>query len=379
MTSLLGQTFVSLTRAPLGFQPSNLAVVDLHLPLDADASRQTVSSERLDLYDRVAARIQEIPGVQRVAASTSPPLFSGGLVSVRTKRDTTQAPDRFNAQDVTISFFETLAMPVIAGRAFDRRDSSASPRVVIVNELAARRLFMTPREAIGRLLFIDQEPREVIGVVGNTASVFFNTLEWQTNPIVYVPASQGFSAITNPERRTFGLSLHVRSSRPLALADIRRAAASVDSRLAITAMEAAETSVAKATQQPRFRMTLLAWFSIGSLLLTAIGVYGLVAQTVERRAREIGIRIALGAQAMLVVRMVARGAIATAVAGALAGCVAALALGGTLTSVIYGVDARDPASMLVAVGALLGIALLAAVIPALRATRIDPIRVLRSE
>ena len=379
MTSLLGQTFVTLTRAPLGFQPSNLAVVDLHLPLDPDASRQTVSSERLDLYDRVAARIQEIPGVQRVAASTSPPLFSGGLVSVRTKRDTTQAPNRFNAQDVTISFFETLAMPVIAGRAFDRRDSSASPRVVIVNELAARRLFMTPREAIGRLLFIDQEPREVIGVVGNTASVFFNTLEWQTNPIVYVPASQGFSAITNPEQRTFGLSLHVRSSRPLALAEIRRAAASVDSRLAITAMEAAETSVAKATQQPRFRMTLLAWFSIGSLLLTAIGVYGLVAQTVERRAREIGIRIALGAQAMLVVRMVARGAIATAVAGALAGCVAALALGGTLTSVIYGVDARDPASMLVAVGALLGIALLAAVIPALRATRIDPIRVLRSE
>jgi predicted permease len=380
MTSLLGQTFVTLTRAPLGFQPSNLAVVDLHLPLDPDASRQTVSSERLDLYDRVAARIQEIPGVQRVAASTSPPLFSGGLVSVRTKRDTTQAPDHFNAQDVTISFFETLAMPVIAGRAFDRRDSSASPRVVIVNELAARRLFMTPREAIGRLLFIDQQPpREVIGVVGNTASVFFNTLEWQTNPIVYVPASQGFSAITNPEQRTFGLSLHVRSSRPLALAEIRRAAASVDSRLAITAMEAAETSVGKATQQPRFRMTLLAWFSIGSLLLTAIGVYGLVAQTVERRAREIGIRIALGAQAMLVVRMVARGAIATAVAGALAGCVAALALGGTLTSVIYGVDARDPASMLVAVGALLGIALLAAVIPALRATRIDPIRVLRSE
>ena len=380
MTSLLGQTFVTLTRASLGFQPSNLAVVDLHIPLDADAPRGTVSSERLDLYDRVTARIQAIPGVQRVAASTSPPLFSGGLVSVRTSRDTTQMPNRFSAQDVTSTFFETLAMPVIAGRAFDRRDSSASPRVVIVNELAARQLFTSPREAVGRQLFIDQqEPREVIGVVGNTASVFFNTLEWQTNPIVYVPASQGFAAITNPERRTFGLSLHVRSSRPLALAEIRRAAASVDSRVAITAMEAAETSVAKATQQPRFRMTLLAWFSIASLLLTAVGVFGLVAQNVERRAREIGIRVALGARAMLVVRMVARGAIATAAVGALVGCVAALALGGALTSVIYGVDARDPASMVLAVAVLLGVALLAAVVPALRATRIDPIQVLRSE
>jgi putative ABC transport system permease protein len=328
----------------------------------------------------VTARIQAIPGVQRVAASTSPPLFSGGLVSVRTNRDTTQMPNRFSAQDVTSTFFETLDMPVLAGRAFDRRDSSASPRVVIVNELAARQLFTSPREAIGRQLFIDQqEPREVIGVVGNTASVFFNTLEWQTNPIVYVPASQGFASITNPERRTFGLSLHVRSSRPLALAEIRRAAASVDSRVAITAMEAAETSVAKATQQPRFRMTLLAWFSIASLLLTAVGVFGLVAQNVERRAREIGIRVALGARAMLVVRVVARGAIATAAVGALAGCVAALALGGALTSVIYGVDARDPASMGFAVAVLLGVALLAAVVPALRATRIDPIQVLRSE
>ena len=147
----------------------------------------------------------------------------------------------------------------------------------------------------------------------------------------------------------------------------------------MTAMEAAETSVAKATQQPRFRMTLLAWFSLASLLLTAVGVYGLVAQSVERRAREIGIRVALGARAMLVVRMVARGAIATASLGALAGCATALALAGVLKSVIYGVDAREPSSIAFAVAVLLGVALLAALIPALRATRIDPIDVLRSE
>jgi predicted permease len=380
MASLLGQTFVTLTRAPLGFQPSNLAVIDLHMPLDADSSRRDIPGERLELYDRVAERIEAVPGVQRVAASTSPPLFSGGLVSVRTSLDAAQTPHRFSAQDVTSSFFETLAMPVVAGRAFDRRDSSASPRVVIVNELAARQLFTSSRQAIGRQLYIGEEqPREVIGVVGNTASAFFNTLEWQMNPIVYVPGSQGFSTITNPERRTFGLSLHVRSSRPLALAEIRRAAATVDSRVAITAMEAAETSVAKATQQPRFRMMLLAWFSIASLLLTAVGVYGLVAQSVERRAREIGIRVALGARAMLVVRIVARRAIATATAGALAGCATALALGGALRSVIYGVDARDPVSMVFAVAVLLSVALLAALIPALRATRIDPIQVLRSE
>jgi ABC-type antimicrobial peptide transport system permease subunit len=171
----------------------------------------------------------------------------------------------------------------------------------------------------------------------------------------------------------------VRSGRPLTLAEIRRAATAVNPRVAITAMEAAEASVAKATQQPRFRMTLLAWFSIASLLLTAVGVYGVVAQSVERRAREIGIRVALGARTMLVMGMVARGALATAAAGALAGCAAALAVAGALRSVIYGVDVRDPISMLFAVAVLLGVALLAALVPAVRATRIDPIQVLRSD
>jgi predicted permease len=374
ITSLLAQTFLTLTRAPLGFEASNLAVVDASMPADGTAG------QRLDLYERVAARIRALPGVQRVAASTSPPLFSGGLVGVRTTSDSTNAPVRISSQDVTNDFFETLAMPVVAGRPFDRRDSSSSPRVAIINELAARRLFTSPGQALGQRLFIDlEDPREVVGVVGNTASAFFNTLEWQTNPIVYVPASQAFSAIVNPERRTFGLSLHVRSSRPVALADIRRVAAAVNARVAITAMETADASVAKATQQPRFRMTLLAWFSLTSLLLTAVGVYGLVTQSVERRAREIGIRVALGARALLVIRTVARGVLTTAAAGALAGCAAALALGGALKSVLYGVDARDPASMLVAVAVLLGVAGIAALIPALRATRIDPIQVLRSE
>jgi putative ABC transport system permease protein len=328
----------------------------------------------------VAARLAALPGVQGVAASTSPPLFSGGLVSVRTDRDRTPTPPRVSAQDVTSNFFGTLAMPIVAGRAFDRGDTRTSRRVVIVNEVAARRLFTSARDAIGRQLFLDEgPPLDVIGVAGNTASVFFNTLEWQMNPIVYVPAAQGFSTMANPERRTFGLSVHVRSSRPLSLAEIRRAAATVEPRVAVTAMESAETAVANATQQPRFRMTLLAWFSIASLLLTAVGVYGVVAQSVARRAREIGIRVALGARALPVVGMIARRALTTAVVGALAGCAAALGLAGALKSVLYGVDTRDPASLLFAAAVLLGVALLAALVPALRATRIDPIHVLRAE
>ena len=124
ITSLLAQTFLTLTRSPLGFEPSNLAVADLGMPLERDPSLRAGPAERLDRYERVAAAIAAIPGVQRVAASTSPPLFSGGLVSVRTNGDQTQTPNRVSSQDVTNDFFETLAMPIVTGRAFDRRDSS---------------------------------------------------------------------------------------------------------------------------------------------------------------------------------------------------------------------------------------------------------------
>jgi putative ABC transport system permease protein len=374
VAGLLAQTFLTLTRAPLGFEPSNLSVINVAFPADG------TSQQRLDLYERVAAGIAAIPGAQSVAASTSPPLFSGSVVTIRTSSDVNQTPERFSAQDVTANLFETLDIPIVAGRPFDRRDSSSSPPVVIVNEAAARRLFTSPEAAIGRQLFIDrQQPREIIGIVGNTASVFFNTLEWQTNPIVYLPSAQAFSRITNPELRTFGLSVHVRSSGPISLADVRRAATAVNSQVAVTAMDTATNAVATATRQPRFRMTLLAWFSIASLLLTAVGVYGLVAHSVARRAREIAIRVALGARAAMVIRMVARGALTTAALGTLVGSAAALALSTALTSVIYGVDARDPMSFLMAAAVLLGVTAVAALIPALRATRIEPTHVLRAD
>jgi putative ABC transport system permease protein len=372
MTSLVVQTFLKLASTPAGFDASNLSVANVNMPADVN--------DRLALYERVAARIAALPGVEAVAASTSPPLFSGQQVSVRTIDDQNQAPQRISAQDVTTNFFEAVGIPVIAGRGFDVRDSGTAPRVIVINEATARSLFGSAANALGQQLFLDrQPPRQVIGVVGNTASIVFNTLEFQRNPIVYLPGSQAFAAIMNPELRSFGLQVHIRSSRPLSLADMRRAATSIDSRVAVTSMETASASVAKATQQPRFRMALLGWFSIASLLLTAVGVYGLVSQNVARRAREIGIRLALGARTMRVIDTVARGALTAAVAGAVCGCVAAFWLSATLESLLYGVEARDARSFLFAASVLLGVAALAALVPALRATRIDPIRVLRSD
>ena len=375
-TTLLVRTFVRLQAEPLGFDAMHLTVVSVALPVDEFDS----SAKRNAFYREMAGRLASLPGVERVAAGTSPPLSSGALVSVRTTADDSSAPLRISAQDVTTEFFETLGIPLLTGRPFDARDSMASLPVAVLNESAARLLFGSPAEAVGRRMRIGPQPwREVVGVVRNTRSAFYNTLEWQTNPVVYLPAPQAFGTIRDPTVRSFVLHLQVRAARPLSMAEVRNQVRSLNSRVAVTELRAASDAIAEATRQPAFRMVLLGWFGAASLLLAAIGVYGLVAQGVARRTREIGIRLALGAEGNDVMRSVTRPALAAAIVGSLFGSAAALVLANTLQALLYGVRATDAASFITAATALLAVTAVAAFFPAFRATRIDPVHVLRTD
>jgi predicted lysophospholipase L1 biosynthesis ABC-type transport system permease subunit len=219
----------------------------------------------------------------------------------------------------------------------------------------------------------------VIGIVTNTRSAFFNTLEWVTNPIIYLPAAQAFSTIRNPTMRSFGLHLHVRAARSIPMAEARAAIAPLSSDLAVTEVVTAADAIGKATRQPAFRMALLGWFAAASLLLAAIGVYGLVSQNVAQRMREIGIRLALGATRYDVLRAVMIHALAAATVGCVCGLVSALALANTLSALLYGIRATDALSFIAAALALLAVTALAAFIPAARATRIDAVRVLTAD
>jgi ABC-type antimicrobial peptide transport system permease subunit len=219
----------------------------------------------------------------------------------------------------------------------------------------------------------------VIGVVQNTQSSFFNTLEWLTKPILYLPAQQAFDVIRDPTIRYFPLYLHIRTERPLSLQSAKAAVGSLASRVAIAQVSTTSGLVAEATQQPKFRTAMLSWFGIASLLLAGIGVYGLVAQAVAQRTREIGVRIALGAGTSDVIRSMTRPVLVTGVTGALCGCAAALALSAALQGLLYGVRTNDALAFIWAVSTLLAVTAVAALIPARRAARTSPLEALRTD
>jgi predicted permease len=375
-TVLLGRTVVRLQTEPLGFEPTGLTVADVLLPADPFDS----SEARNAFYRELARHMAALPGVTSVAAGTSPPLSSGAPVTVNSgPEDDTRAP-RISAQDVTPEFFDTLGVLVVAGRAFDARDTAGAAQVLVLNARAAAQLFGDARKAVGQRLRLDQEPwREVIGVVGDTRSTFFNRMEWQSNPVVYRPSTQAFSTLNSPSATSFGLHLHIRADRPLTMAEVRKTVESVNSSAAVTEFRLVPDLVADATRQPAFRVMLLSWFAVTSLLLAAIGVYGLVAQAIQQRLRDIAIRLALGAEPGRVVAAVTRGALLAGVSGCAIGIGAAWAMAGTLERLLYGVRATDAVSFAFAVLSLLVVTALAAFIPAFRATRVDPVTVLRGD
>lgn len=374
--TLLTRTFMRLHQEPLGFDAENLSVASLTLPNDPFDT----ADKRNTFYRQLDQRVRAIPGVSAVAASTSPPLNSGPPVTVNTGPEDSPSAPRVNAQDVTTGFFAGLDVPLLAGRFFDARDTASGPPVVIFNSRASQQIFGAPTAAVGRHVRIGNGPwREIVGVVGNVRSSFFNTLEWRTDPILYRPSDQAFATVDNPTATSFGFFLHIRSDRPLSLAAVRDAARLVSSRAAVTEIQRVTDAIGVATRQPALRMTLLSGFSIASLLLAAIGVYGVVSQAVAHRLREVAIRIAIGAAPLGIIATITRGAFVTGGAGLAIGVIAALMLSSTLKALLYGVQSRDLLSFVIAGSTLLLVTLLAAVIPALRAVRVDPVNVLRSE
>jgi len=373
-TTLLIRTFVGLQSEPLGFNPTNLLVANVVLPNDAFGSSQ----KRTVFYRELAEHVRTLPGVLAVAAGTSPPLHSGAPTTINTgPEDSTDAP-RFSTQDVTMEFFDTLAIPLRSGRTFDARDSEKGAAVAILNTRAAEQLFGSSGAAIGRRVRLDKEPwREIVGVVGSVRSTFFNTLEWQMAPIVYRPASQSFDRLNDPTASSFGFQLHIRSDSVLTMVDLRKVVATVNSRAVVTELRTTSAMVREATRQPAFRMTLLLGFASISLFLAAIGVYGLVAQAVAQRRREVAVRIALGASPSAVIATVCGRAFAVTMIGLGLGVFGAFMLGQLFEAVLYGVRPRDAASFVTAGMVLVGAAAMATFLPALRAARLDPAKVLR--
>ena len=375
---LLVRSFWQLTHVDPGFNPRNAMVARIWLPQP--------NNPRNDPYARVqdrAAFIQEalrrssaLPGVTATAMSTSFPLVARGAASpVTVEGRTNRAGDTTMAENIAVSpdYFRVLGAPLVEGRAFTDLDKVGADFVGLVDRAAAAR-FWPGELAVGKRIKFGRAQSTapwmtVIGVVGD---IKHDGLDADTIPHIYVSLWQRAGKV---------LALEVRTANdPSAVADaLRRTIQSIDPNLPIFGITSFDRLLGTSLAPHRFSAQLMGAFAVLALLLAALGAYGVLAYFVGQRTREIGVRMALGAEAGNVVRMVVLQGMRPALLGTAIGVAGSLIYGGLLSTLLYGVRVKDPLVFVAAPLALLLTAIAACAIPALRATRIDPLEALRDE
>jgi putative ABC transport system permease protein len=377
---LLIRSFLNLTRVDMGFNRANLSTFGVILPRTAYAPQQ-----RADFYDRLTTRLRALPGVENVAAMTGlPPLRSVNandtdFEHIPNNRPRGELPvenvDFY--QDVTVGYAETMGIPVIQGRSFERGDVGGAP-VVLVNEALVRKFF-PGRDPIGGRLkpgydMFDKEPWFTIvgvlkdvkqgGVAEAAGTELYVLAEQEPRLFQYAPSQMNFV---------------VRSSLPLAAlaGEFKRSVQELDPKLPIVAMRSMDDVVGVSIARPRFLTMLLGIFAGLALLLAAVGTYGILAYLVAERRHEIGIRMALGADRGRIMRLVLVRGLALSAAGLAIGLASAVALTRVMASLLFNVAPTDPATLAGVTAVISLVAAGACIIPAWRATRVDPLVVLR--
>jgi putative ABC transport system permease protein len=271
---------------------------------------------------------------------------------------------------VSPGYFKTMEIPLLRGRLFDEHDDSNSAPVMVISKKTAETLWGSD-DPLGRAIRIvgNGEQLIVVGVVGDVRNTALNL---DPNAATYISAAFRQAPLMDVAVRTEG-------NPNSAIAGVRQKLHEVDPELPMANVRSMQEWISTSAAQPRLNSALLEIFSLAALLIAAIGTYGVLSYSVNQRTREIGVRIALGAQRGDVLRLVASEGMTTAVAGISAGLVAAFAISRVISSLLYGIHAHDLATYAGVAGVLLVVAAAACYIPALRATRIDPIVALRYE
>ena len=367
---LLIKSFLHLRETDPGFNPDNVLTMRVGVP----GKKYAQGEPRAQIYKQLIDAVKATPGVQSAAAVLSLPLggdtFNVGRGLVLEGHPMT-AEEQSNAQylPVTPDYFQTVQIPLKAGRVFTDQDNLQNTKVVIVNETMARRLW--PGESpIGRHFTIwrdEKFPREVVGVVGDTKE----TLDKEAGTQMYVPY---------PQDPTWGgLSLVVRTSRePTALAgSVREAIRSIEKGVLIYNLKTLNDVVSTSAAPRRIPMLLLSAFAGVAMLLAMLGIYGVTSYYVTQRTHEIGVRMALGAQVEDVIKLVLSRAMVLAAIGIGIGVAGAIAVTRYLTSLLFGVKPIDVATFIGVAVVLALVVLVACLVPARRAARIDPLEALR--
>jgi predicted permease len=356
------------STADPGFNAENVLLTSLEMP-GVKMGRE----EQQLFYRRVQEQVSALPGVRSTALAYIVPISGGGMrtgVRVEGYQPQPNEDTELNTNIISPDYFKTLGIPLVQGRDFNAEDRAAAPGVVIVNEEFARRYF-SGANALGKRVRTDSEGPylEVVGVVKNAK---YRSLLEEPLPFFYTPLGQ---------KRVSSISLLVRTDGdPLTmLPAVRAELKNLDKNLTLYQINTLTAQLAEALANERMVAVLLSVFGVAALLLAAVGLYGVMSYVVAQRTHEIGVRMALGAQAGDILKMVLRQGLVLLAVGGLVGLTAAFALTRLMASLLYGVSATDPVTFVGITLLLAFVALLACYIPARRATKVDPMVALRYE
>jgi putative ABC transport system permease protein len=373
---LLGQSFLKLQGIDPGFQPDAVMTMSVSLP----TTRYAAVPQVIEFHDRVLSSLQAQPGVSAAGLVNWLPFGNITMRGDITAQGGQPLPPGFLPVKAAVSadYFKAMGLRLQTGRPFTSRDRAGSEGVAVISASVARTLW-PGEEPLGRRISTETHPRpqDWLTVVGVVDDVKQNGLRAQADPAIYLPYSQitrlgwlGF--VTYVARATSGQAASLATG-------MRGVVKSVDPNLAPESLAAMSDLVGTTIAEPRFQAKLIGALSFVAVVLAAIGIYGVLAASVFERRREIGIRMALGAARSMVVAMMLKRAFILALAGVTAGVVAAYALTGILTRFLFGVAPTDILTFVWASAVLFVVALLAGLLPARRASRLDPITTLRGD
>ena len=375
---LLLRSFYNVLNVEAGFRVERLVTMRILPPAERYGTAEAVVA----LYERLRDATQAIPGVRSAAIINHLPLGASGVpteLRVPGRAEAEQGTTRATYRTVGDGYFETMEMRMVAGRAFDAADMTTSSNVLVVNQTLADALW-PDANAVGRSLTVYKQAvgrddyREPIEgrIVGVVADVRPFGLDQQAPAEVFVPL------IRNPWPTAY---LAVRTAADAAgmVDDVRRAALAIEPNLPMDDLVTMEQRLDTSLAQRRMTMTLLATFAVVALALAAIGIYGVIGYGVTQRTREIGVRMALGAEPGRVLRLVLREGMMLGMFGVTVGAAGALAVTRLLAGLLFEVEPTDPAVFAGIALLLLGVAAAASLVPARRAAAVDPVRALRSE
>ncbi|HWQ33317.1 MAG TPA: ABC transporter permease [Blastocatellia bacterium] len=369
---LMLNSFLRLTRVNPGLDAQQVLTAEISLPAAKYADRAQAAA----FYEQLLAKITTLPGVQSAGLSSITPLSGAAIDDPFSIEGRPLDPNHFTVaghQTISPGFFRTLGISILQGRDFTASDAAGVPPVAIINEAMARTYWPNQNPLGQRLkLGAPRAPANWAAIVGVVRDIPHRGLDSAPKPDWYLPHAQ------SPART---MTLFVRTAAdPAALsAAIRREVQAIDAAQPVTGISTLSQVIDSSVAPRRFQLLLLGVFAAVALLLSTTGIYGVMSYLVAQRTREVGLRLALGAQTRDVLKLMLRQGLTLALAGAALGLIGSIAVTRVMKSLLYGISATDPATFAVVTLLLVGVALAACWIPARRATRVDPVTALRYE